>query len=104
MSTTIDVIVKGIDYSSQKCVFRTVVLKSDLSLLSQMQQEYTKYVIKWNFDLGGNALDVPVGCILVFDGGQLSNGSIHWNDTKVLNQYRYEILKNITESGDKIEL
>ena len=104
MSTTINVTVKGLDASTIQSVFKTVVLKSDLDLIPQMQQNFTKYVIKWNYDLKGGTLNVPIGCIFVFDGGQLSNGNIHWNNTKVLNQFRYEILKNITESGDKIEL
>lgn len=100
----IDVIVTGLNPSALPCVFKTIVLKSNEDIFTQVNQPNIKYVIKWNYDLGGETLNVPAGCIFVFDGGQLSNGHIQWNVTKVLNQFRYETLKNITESGDKIEL
>lgn len=104
MSTRIDVTVSGLRSSSIPCVFRTVVLKSNEDIFSQMQQTDTKYVIKWNYNLEGNTLSLPVRCIVEFDGGQLSNGTIHWNNTKVLDLYKYEYLHNITETGDKILL
>ena len=104
MGNQINVIVTGLKPQSVPCVFRTVVLKSNMNIFSQMTEISTKYVIKWNYDLEGNTLTVPIGCILDFDGGQLQNGSIQWSETKVFNPYKYEILKNITESGEKIEL
>lgn len=104
MANRIDVTIKGLQPSSIPCVFRTVVLKSNIGFASQIGQEQTKYVIKWNFDLGGETVSIPAHCIFEFDGGQLQNGGIHWNDTKVHNPYQYETLWNITETGNKIIL
>ena len=104
MANQINVTVSGLNPSTIPSVYKTVVLKSNSDIFSQVNQEYTKYVIKWNYNLQGNTLNIPNGCIFDFDGGQLSNGKIHWNNTKVLNLYQYDILKNITESGNKIIL
>ena len=104
MGSKINVTVRGISMSDAPSVFKTKVLKSQISLSDQITDVDTKYVIKWNYDLNGGELTVPQRCILDFDGGQLQNGTIHWSDTKVLNRYRYAILVDVTEDGDKIEL
>ena len=104
MGSKINVAVRGISMSDATSVFKTKVLKAQISLSDQITAADTKYVIKWNFDMHGEELTIPNNCILDFDGGQLLNGTIHWNDTKVLNRYRYAILVDVTEDGDKIEL
>lgn len=104
MSSKINVIIRGQSLAGAPCVFKTVVLKAGISFMDQVLEEDTKYVVKWNYDLKGGSVDIPAHCILDFDGGKLSNGSIHWNSTKIFNPYQYDILSNITESGDKIIL
>lgn len=42
-----------------------------------------KYVIRWDFDLNGKTILVPENCILEFDGGTLSNGTIIGQDTYI---------------------
>lgn len=85
-------------------IFATKVLKYGIPLQEQLIDINTKYVVRWCFDLETGSIEIPASCILDFDGGQLSNGHVTWNDTKVHNPYKYEILKNITESGHKIIL
>jgi hypothetical protein len=80
------------------------VLTVNTDLAPQVTSENTKYVVKWIYDLGGSTIRIPKGCILDFDGGQLKNGKIIWDNTKILNRYQYEILRNITESGERIDL
>jgi len=104
MSNKINVIIRGQSTVDAPCVFSTIVLKSGIEFKDQITQDNTKYVVKWNYDLKGQHIDIPAYCILDFDGGKLSNGSIHWENTKIFNPYKYEILDNITESGEKIEL
>ena len=104
MGSKINVAVRGMSSSDVPSVFKTKVLQAQFDIISQMTEADTKYVIKWNYDLNGGELTVPQGCILDFDGGQLSNGTINWNNTKVLNRYKYVILSDIIETGDKIEL
>ena len=104
MSSKINVIVRGQSQSDAPCTFKNKVMMSNISFPDQMVQEDTIYIIKWNFDLKGASVNIPARVILDFQGGKLMNGSIHWNTTKILNKYQYEILHNITETGDKIIL
>lgn len=53
-----------------------IILRTDKSLLEQMAQENTIYEIRYDFDLGGETLEVPVGCVLDFKGGSFDNGTI----------------------------
>lgn len=102
---SINVIVGGRSQSvAAPCEFSTVILKSHISPIDQMTQENTKYVIRWNYDLEGQSLAIPTGCILEFDGGKLMNGTIEWNNAKVVNRYAYNILENIEEQGNKVLL
>lgn len=41
----------------------------------------TIYEIRYDFNLQGNTITIPTGCILKFNGGSLSNGTIIGNDT-----------------------
>ena len=86
------------------CIFQTKILKYGIPLSEQLVDINTKYVVKWCFDLETGGIEIPSNCILEFDGGQISNGSIHWSSTKIHNPYKYDILVNITESGTKIVL
>lgn len=57
-----------------------------VNILSQdmMLKENTRYIIQYDYDLKNEEVEVPVGCVLVFDGGSLSNGSIRFNGTLLL--------------------
>lgn len=46
----------------------------------------TKYVIKYDFDIRGEEITIPAGCIIEFDGGSICSGTygdgvINFNDT-----------------------
>ena len=51
---------------------------SDKNVLTQamMQDANTIYVIQYDYDLNGGSITIPSGCVLQFDGGSLSNGTI----------------------------
>ena len=87
------------DASSKVCVYSTVVLRYDVPLSEQIISGNTKYKVIWNFDLENGTIQIPENCILEFDGGKISNGKIVWNDTKVMNLYRYTILEDVVEEG-----
>jgi len=55
--------------------YKTKVLKGNHSFASQVTEPNTKYVIKHDFDLGGESV-IPANCVLEFDGGSLRNGSL----------------------------
>jgi hypothetical protein len=43
-----------------------------------------KYVIKWNFDLNGETINIPENCLIEFDGGSVSNGTLVGNNTTLI--------------------
>lgn len=60
-----------------------VILRTDKSFAEQVVQTNTIYEVRYNFDLGGTAVTIPAGCILMFDGGRISNGTLNGNDTTI---------------------
>ena len=57
-----------------------VILRSNKTFASQVTQANTIYEIRYDFDLGGASVTIPNNCVLEFDGGSLSNGSIVGNN------------------------
>ena len=96
----IDIRTKVSDGGSSS-VYKTVILKYGIPLAEQVTDVNTKYVVKWNFNLKSTTLAIPSGCILDFDGGRISNGTIVWNNTRVLNLCGYTILENVEEEGTR---
>ena len=75
-----------------------VILRKETSLALQMTKENTIYEIRYNFDLNGDTLTVPSGCVLKFNGGKISNGVIVGNNT-VIDSPLVQIFDNIEFSG-----
>lgn len=48
-----------------------------------INQSNTIYEIRYDFDLNGTTIEMPEECTLVFNGGELTNGDIISNNTKV---------------------
>lgn len=69
--------------------YKTIRLKPNFcckinSLTQEMlYKENVKYVIEYDFSLLGQTITVPKNCILEFDGGTLSNGTIIGQDTYI---------------------
>ena len=75
----INILIGGPNMATQ--TYETKVLKSNLSFASQIWEEYTVYVVKWNYDLGGETVTMPAHCILEFAGGMLINGTVNCTNT-----------------------
>lgn len=58
----------------------------------------TIYEIRYDFDLNGEEITIPEGCVLDFQGGSLSNGNIILNKTKLGNS-NLKIFKDILLQG-----
>lgn len=58
---------------------------SELNILTQtmLSKENTIYIIQYDFNLNGESITIPKGCILDFQGGSLSNGTIIGSDTNI---------------------
>lgn len=56
--------------------YKTVILKSSLPFAEQVTEPNCIYVIKWDYDLGGETVTIPENCILDFQGGSIANGTL----------------------------
>lgn len=57
----------------------------DKNVLTQamINKANTIYVIQYDYDLKEASINIPENCVLQFDGGSLSNGTIVGNNTKI---------------------
>lgn len=69
------------EYDAQ---YKIKVLKANIPFVDQVTDENTKYVIRWDFDLDGEEIEIPANCILQFEGGSLSNGTVIFDNTELL--------------------
>lgn len=78
---------------------KTMVLKSNLSFVSQVTDQNTIYIIRWNFDLRGLNVIIPSGCLLKFEGGSISNGTLTGDQTILIYNQPIEDIVTATLSG-----
>lgn len=79
-----------------------VILNPDKAFADQVTRENTIYEIRDGFDLGGQPIEIPAGCVLKFEGGNLKNGTIKGNNTgiKALKTQIFDLSVGITGSFD----
>lgn len=55
------------------------------SVLTQdmINEENTRYIIRYTFDLNNETITIPTGCEIVFEGGIIENGTIDLNKCKL---------------------
>lgn len=60
-------------------------IQSNKNILTQsmINMPNTIYEIRYDFDLNGSTINIPENCVLSFVGGQLKNGTINFNNTKL---------------------
>ena len=79
--------------------YKTKVLKGQVPFAVQVTEPNTKYVIKHNFELNGD-VTIPENCILEFDGGFISNGTLVGNNTLFVYCGEFDgVLKDVTVTG-----
>ena len=77
-------------------------VKKNVLYQDMINKENTIYEIRYDFDLNGAEITIPEGCVLDFQGGSFSNGTIILDNTKikpngcVLNDF----FQNITIQGN----
>lgn len=64
-----------------------------------MSKPNTCYIIQYDYDLRGETITIPEGCVLQFEGGSLSNGTINGNNTIISASLVKIFNTNITISG-----
>lgn len=72
----------------------------DKNVLTQamINKANTIYVIQYDYDLKEANINIPENCVLQFDGGSLSNGTIIGNKTSILSSM-YQIFTNVSVDG-----
>lgn len=66
------------------------------SLSPQLTQSNTIYEVRYLHDLGGD-VELPIGCVLHFNGGRISNGKLIGSDTIIRGDYK--IFDNVEFAG-----
>lgn len=59
-----------------KILRRNIIDGKNILTQEMINQPYTIYVVRYDFDLDGAQITIPKNCILKFDGGSLSNGKL----------------------------
>ena len=71
-------------------------LQEDINLLtsSDLSEENTIYVIRYDFNLNGASITIPSGCVLLFDGGKFTNGTLYLGNS-IIKSSLYQIFDNV---------
>ena len=77
-------LLKGVDVMDRENGVDTtgmthIVLDGSKTFAEQVTDQNTIYEIRDAFSLGGGSFTIPTGCVLDFEGGSVSNGTIHFN-------------------------
>lgn len=75
-------------------------IKTNLLTQGMLDKEYTIYIIQYDYDLNGQTITVPEGCVLQFEGGSLSNGALSGININIDNNTESVIFKEITFSNN----
>ena len=74
-------------------------VKKNILYQDMFTQSNTIYEIRYDFDLNGEEITIPEGCVLDFQGGSFSNGSIKGIKTKFNFFIAYNIFNDTTVKG-----
>lgn len=86
--------------------YKPVILQSNMANNANILEEDAlrgskkKYIIRWNFDLNGQTLTVGSNCLIEFDGGSLTNGTLVLDDTLIISSLPLStVLNGVTLQG-----
>ena len=99
--TAVDGKIKFKDRDTTNGMGYVILRRPDNGILTQgmINQANTIYEIRYDFDLGGEEITIPEGCVLKFEGGSFRNGNI--NGGLVLNVPNKPIFYNLGLSNIK---
>lgn len=60
------------------------IVKMNYLTQSMISKENTIYIVQYSYNLNGQTITIPSGCVLKFEGGSISNGSIKGTDTNII--------------------
>nr|DAR27467.1 MAG TPA: tailspike protein [Caudoviricetes sp.] len=82
----------------RKYLRKNIVGSANVLTQEDFAEANTVYNIQYDYDLQGETITIPEGCTLKFEGGSISNGTLHVPSTKMqykmvrsaTNQYNYQ--------------
>jgi hypothetical protein len=57
------------------------IITMNLLQQSMISKENTIYIIQYDYNLNKQTITIPSGCVLLFEGGSISNGVVKFNNT-----------------------
>lgn len=65
---------------------KNIVSSINKNILTQdmIKKTNTRYIIQYDYDLNEKTITIPEGCVLQFEGGSLSNGTLVGNNTNII--------------------
>ena len=93
------------NYSGMGKVYLRKHIVNGTNMLTQhmMTKPNTIYVIRYDYCLAGETIEVPEGCVLEFAGGSLRNGTIVGDKTSIAGKLNYSIFNNCDISNFAFE-
>ena len=61
----------------------STISTKNILIQDMITEENTRYIIQYDYDLNGETINIPKGCILEIQGGKLTNGTINCNNTVI---------------------
>ncbi len=81
-----------------KILRKNIVDGKNVLTQDMINEPNTRYVIQYDYDLNGEEITIPEGCILNFQGGSLNNGTLIGTNTEI-NAGLIFIFNNIVNNG-----
>ena len=82
----------------RKYLQKNIVNEKNVLTQTMMQNSNTIYIIQYDYNLNGVSITVPSGCVLQFEGGSLSNGTLV-GDKTLISAGNYQIFSGISFTG-----
>lgn len=82
----------------RKYLRKNIVDNKNVLTQSMVNTTNTIYHIQYDYDLNGETITIPAGCVLEFDGGSLKNGTLVGDRTNIF-AIPVQIFSNITING-----
>lgn len=76
-----------------------ITYSTNLLTQAMLSKENTVYIIQYDYNLNGQTITIPSSCVLLFEGGSISNGSINFNKCSIEGEFK---INNIIFTGNFI--
>lgn len=63
-----------------------ITYSTNLLTQAMLSKENTVYIIQYDYNLNGQTITIPSSCVLLFEGGSISNGTLKGSSTIILGE------------------